>query len=180
MWDLIPGPWNHALSQRQTLNHWPTQASLHILFLILTTNLKDEPHPYCVWALLDEVTKLIDWLHLLCIRHHVNTKHTKINNADSMFREVTVYERKLRCNTGKAHSLRCIATIHLRHLCSSLTKAPLLRIGHFLFFFFNLFFIGVQFTNIQNNPQCPSPIHSHPPSSSPSTTPRNIRKGDRT
>ena len=32
---------------------------------------------------------------------------------------------------------------------------------YYLFFFLNLFFIGVQFTNIQNNPQCPSPIHSH-------------------
>ena len=42
------------------------------------------------------------------------------------------------------------------------------------FFFFNLFFIGVQFTNIQNNPQCPSPIHSHPPLSSPSTTPSSF------
>ena len=41
-------------------------------------------------------------------------------------------------------------------------------------FFFNLFFIGVQFTNIQNNPQCPSPIHSHPPPSSPSTTPSSF------
>ena len=39
-----------------------------------------------------------------------------------------------------------------------------------ILFFFNLFFIGVQFTNIQNNTQCPSPIHSHPPPSSPSTT----------
>ena len=28
-------------------------------------------------------------------------------------------------------------------------------------YFLNLFFIGVQFTNIQNNPQFPSPIHSH-------------------
>ena len=44
----------------------------------------------------------------------------------------------------------------------------------FLFIFFYLFFIGVQFTNIQNNPQCPSPIHSHPPPSSPSTTPSSF------
>ena len=43
-----------------------------------------------------------------------------------------------------------------------------------LSFFFNLFFIGVQFTNIQNNTQCPSPIHSHPPPSSPSTTPSSF------
>ena len=28
MWDSIPGPWGHALGQRQTLNHWATQASL--------------------------------------------------------------------------------------------------------------------------------------------------------
>ena len=41
-------------------------------------------------------------------------------------------------------------------------------------FFFNLFFIGVQFTNIQNNTQCPSPIHSHPPPSSPSNTPSSF------
>ena len=27
MWDLIPGPRVHTLSQRQTLNHWATQAS---------------------------------------------------------------------------------------------------------------------------------------------------------
>ena len=38
----------------------------------------------------------------------------------------------------------------------------------------NFFFIGVQFTNIQNNPQCPSPIHSHPPPSSPSNTPSSF------
>ena len=44
----------------------------------------------------------------------------------------------------------------------------------FFFLFFNLFFVGVQFTNIQNNPQCPSPIHSHPPPSSPSTTPSSF------
>ena len=25
MWDLIPGPWDHDLSQRQILNHWATQ-----------------------------------------------------------------------------------------------------------------------------------------------------------
>ena len=25
MWDLIPGPWDHDLSLRQTLNHWATQ-----------------------------------------------------------------------------------------------------------------------------------------------------------
>ena len=40
--------------------------------------------------------------------------------------------------------------------------------------FFNLFFIGVQFTNIQNNPQCPSPIHSHPSPFSPSKTPSSF------
>ena len=34
-------------------------------------------------------------------------------------------------------------------LCSSRSNA-----------FFKIYFIGVQFTNIQNNPQCPSPIHS--------------------
>ena len=27
MWDLIPGLWDHALSQRQRFNHWATQAS---------------------------------------------------------------------------------------------------------------------------------------------------------
>ena len=27
MWDLIPGPWDHDLRQRQTLNHWATQVS---------------------------------------------------------------------------------------------------------------------------------------------------------
>ena len=25
MWDLIPGPWDHTLSQKQTLNHWAIQ-----------------------------------------------------------------------------------------------------------------------------------------------------------
>ena len=43
------------------------------------------------------------------------------------------------------------------------------------FFLINLFCFGVPFTNIQNNTQCssrqcPSPIHPHPPPSSPSTT----------
>ena len=28
MWDSIPGPWDQALSRRQTLNRWATQASL--------------------------------------------------------------------------------------------------------------------------------------------------------
>ena len=28
MWDLIPGPWNHTLSQRQVLNHWATRCPL--------------------------------------------------------------------------------------------------------------------------------------------------------
>ena len=28
MQDSIPGPWDHDLSQRQTLNHWTTQVSL--------------------------------------------------------------------------------------------------------------------------------------------------------
>ena len=28
MWDLDPGPWDHTLSQRQTLSHRATQASL--------------------------------------------------------------------------------------------------------------------------------------------------------
>ena len=32
MWDLIPGPWYHDLSQRQTLNHWATQVPLFIRF----------------------------------------------------------------------------------------------------------------------------------------------------
>ena len=27
MWDSIPGPQDHALSQRQTLNRWVTQVS---------------------------------------------------------------------------------------------------------------------------------------------------------
>ena len=44
MWDSIPGPWDHDLSQRQTLNHRAAQASLHVflngnsffLVLILT------------------------------------------------------------------------------------------------------------------------------------------------
>ena len=32
-WDSIPGPWDHNLSQRQTLNHWATQAP-HCVLLI--------------------------------------------------------------------------------------------------------------------------------------------------
>ena len=32
MWDLIPGPWDHSLSWRQTPNHWATQASLAAYF----------------------------------------------------------------------------------------------------------------------------------------------------
>ena len=31
MWDSIPGLQDHALSLRQTLNHWTTQVSLHVL-----------------------------------------------------------------------------------------------------------------------------------------------------
>ena len=52
----------------------------------------------------------------------------------------------------------------------------------FLFLIINLFFIGVQFANIQNNTQCSSrqvppsvPVtNSPPPSSSPSTTPSSF------
>ena len=32
MWDLISGPRDHALSQRQMLNHWATQESLESTF----------------------------------------------------------------------------------------------------------------------------------------------------
>ena len=32
MWDLILGPQDHALSQRQTPNHWATQVSLSGVF----------------------------------------------------------------------------------------------------------------------------------------------------
>ena len=31
MWDLIPGPRDHALSQRQSLKHRATQASLAVI-----------------------------------------------------------------------------------------------------------------------------------------------------
>ena len=30
---LDPGPWDHALSQRQMLNRWATEASLHCIFV---------------------------------------------------------------------------------------------------------------------------------------------------
>ena len=33
----------------------------------------------------------------------LNAKDTEINNADPALKEVTVYERKLRCNRDKAH-----------------------------------------------------------------------------
>ena len=33
MWDSIPGPQDHALSQRQTLNHWATQASQYCIYI---------------------------------------------------------------------------------------------------------------------------------------------------
>ena len=33
MWDSIPGPQDHALSQRQMLNHGATQVPLNIWFL---------------------------------------------------------------------------------------------------------------------------------------------------
>ena len=33
IWDLIPGPRDHALSQRQTLNHWTTQVSQNFFSL---------------------------------------------------------------------------------------------------------------------------------------------------
>ena len=38
MWDLIPELWDHALSRKQTLNHWATQASqIAYLEMCLTT-----------------------------------------------------------------------------------------------------------------------------------------------
>ena len=33
MWDLVPGPWDHDWSQRQTLNHWATQMPLSLTYL---------------------------------------------------------------------------------------------------------------------------------------------------
>ena len=33
MWDSIPERWDHALSRRQMLNHWATQAS-HQIFIV--------------------------------------------------------------------------------------------------------------------------------------------------
>ena len=40
-WDWIPGPQDHALSQRQTLNHWATRASPKFIFLFYFIFLKD-------------------------------------------------------------------------------------------------------------------------------------------
>ena len=39
MWDLIPGPWDHDLSQRQTLNHGATHVAqwCPVMFLIQMT-----------------------------------------------------------------------------------------------------------------------------------------------
>ena len=33
LWDSIPGPWDHDLSQRQMFNHWATQAPKHLKLL---------------------------------------------------------------------------------------------------------------------------------------------------
>ena len=35
MWDSIPGPQDHNLSQRQTLNYWATQVPLYFLNVLL-------------------------------------------------------------------------------------------------------------------------------------------------
>ena len=35
MWDSIPGPCDHGLSQRQTLNHWTTHVPLLFVYLLL-------------------------------------------------------------------------------------------------------------------------------------------------
>ena len=32
-WDSIPGPWDHDLSRRQTLNHWATQVPLSLVVM---------------------------------------------------------------------------------------------------------------------------------------------------
>ena len=41
MWDLIPGPCDHNLSQKQTINHWATQVSqdnfsMYLLYYLLS------------------------------------------------------------------------------------------------------------------------------------------------
>ena len=35
MWDLIPGPRDHAPSRRQMLNHWATQASSITIYILI-------------------------------------------------------------------------------------------------------------------------------------------------
>ena len=35
MWDSIPGLWDYALSQKQMLNGWPTQASLFMILFVI-------------------------------------------------------------------------------------------------------------------------------------------------
>ena len=39
MWDLILGPWDHALSWRQMLNYWATQALLYDLGIFINPTL---------------------------------------------------------------------------------------------------------------------------------------------
>ena len=46
MWDGVPGPWDHAPSQRQTLNRWVTQVSLRLFHeALLRTWINYRLHP---------------------------------------------------------------------------------------------------------------------------------------
>ena len=55
MWDSILGPWDHALSQRQTLKHWATQVSPLWTFLGTTSR---NPEVWCLKYSVD-ITKVL-------------------------------------------------------------------------------------------------------------------------
>ena len=70
MWDLIPGPWDHDLSQRQTLNHWATQAP----FILVLNSL--QAHERLTSQLLCDLFWPVGmWTEMMCMSSSLPTRY---------------------------------------------------------------------------------------------------------
>ena len=89
---LDPGTWDHALSQRQMLNHWAIQASLftHFIhtnvyqsqrFLLLTTNVNTLSYflYYCIFLCLFLFTTTPNWILKLQTWYHFTPKYFSVS-----------------------------------------------------------------------------------------------------
>ena len=81
MWDSIPGPWDHTLSQRQMLNCWVTQVSQFSIHFM------KEPHLYhgTGMAPLKELMSLgARTIHYLCQESGVTPLKTQTHQGTSL------------------------------------------------------------------------------------------------